>query len=81
MGVVQNHLEEMMVVRPEKKNRDQVSNKEGNCGKECELAMLALCASTAREEVESSSSNSSVSLPWWRNEHNEVIATVLVCRR
>ena len=52
------------------------------------LPASALCARRAREEVttrkeeiESSSSNSSVSLPWWRNEHNEVIATVLVCRR
>ena len=41
MGVVQNHLEEMMVVWPEKNNRDQVGNKEGNCDKEYELAMLA----------------------------------------
>ena len=41
MGDVQNHLEEMMVVWPEKNNRDQVGNKEGNCGKEYELAMLA----------------------------------------
>ena len=52
------------------------------------LPASALCARRAREEmttrteeIESSSSNSSVSLPWWRNEHNEVIATVLVCRR
>ena len=41
MGVVHNHLEEMVVVRPEKNNRDQVGNKEGNCGKEYELAMPA----------------------------------------